>query len=69
MNPRPAAPKGVRTAALAPMGPRAHTAGAIAALVDEVVRAAQPGDHIVCMSNGGFGGVHDKLLSALRAAQ
>jgi len=30
-------------------------------------RVAQPGDHILCMSNGGFGGVHAKLLAALEA--
>ena len=30
-----------------------------------VVAVAQPGDHILCMSNGGFGGVHAKLLEAL----
>jgi len=29
------------------------------------VGAARPGDHILCMSNGGFGGVHTKLLQAL----
>jgi UDP-N-acetylmuramate: L-alanyl-gamma-D-glutamyl-meso-diaminopimelate ligase len=56
-------------AALAPMGERARVAGAIEPLVAQVVAAARPGDHIVCMSNGGFGGVHEKLLSALRAAQ
>jgi UDP-N-acetylmuramate: L-alanyl-gamma-D-glutamyl-meso-diaminopimelate ligase len=56
-------------AALAPMGARARVANAIEPLVTQVAAAAQPGDHIVCMSNGGFGGVHDKLLSALRAAQ
>ncbi len=54
-------------AALAPMGERAQVAGNIDALVAQVIAAARPGDHIVCMSNGGFGGVHDKLLSALRA--
>jgi UDP-N-acetylmuramate: L-alanyl-gamma-D-glutamyl-meso-diaminopimelate ligase len=27
------------------------------------------GDHIVCMSNGGFGGIHQKLLDALKAKQ
>jgi UDP-N-acetylmuramate: L-alanyl-gamma-D-glutamyl-meso-diaminopimelate ligase len=32
-----------------------------------VVAAARSGDHLLCMSNGGFGGVHDKLLSALAA--
>jgi len=55
------------TAALAPMGDRAQVAGAIEPLVAQIVAAARPGDHIVCMSNGGFGGVHEKLLSALRA--
>ena len=35
------------------------------ALVKQVVGAAKPGDQIVCMSNGGFGGIHGKLLSAL----
>ena len=55
-------------AALAPMGERALVAGAIEPLVAQIVAAARPGDHIVCMSNGGFGGVHDKLLAALRAA-
>ena len=29
--------------------------------------AAQPGDQVVCMSNGGFGGIHDQLLAGLRA--
>ncbi|MDF7003112.1 UDP-N-acetylmuramate:L-alanyl-gamma-D-glutamyl-meso-diaminopimelate ligase, partial [Escherichia coli] len=27
--------------------------------------AARPGDHVLVMSNGGFGGVHQKLLDAL----
>jgi UDP-N-acetylmuramate: L-alanyl-gamma-D-glutamyl-meso-diaminopimelate ligase len=51
--------------ALAPMGDRARVIDAIAPLVAEVASMARPGDHIVCMSNGGFGGVHDKLLAAL----
>jgi UDP-N-acetylmuramate: L-alanyl-gamma-D-glutamyl-meso-diaminopimelate ligase len=40
-------------------------------LVAAIVLAAQPGDHVVVMSNGGFGGIHDKLLHALsrRAAR
>ncbi|RZL62674.1 MAG: UDP-N-acetylmuramate:L-alanyl-gamma-D-glutamyl-meso-diaminopimelate ligase [Variovorax sp.] len=54
-------------AALAPLGARAQTADAIEPLVAQVLAAARPGDHIVCMSNGGFGGVHDRLLAALRA--
>jgi UDP-N-acetylmuramate: L-alanyl-gamma-D-glutamyl-meso-diaminopimelate ligase len=53
-------------AALAPMGERAQVANDITALVTQVAAAAQPGDHILCMSNGGFGGVHAKLLESLR---
>jgi UDP-N-acetylmuramate: L-alanyl-gamma-D-glutamyl-meso-diaminopimelate ligase len=34
-------------------------------LVQALVRDARPGDHVVAMSNGGFGGVHAKLLDAL----
>ena len=56
--------------ALAPLGvgpgQRARTAPDIATLVAQVTEAAQPGDHIVCMSNGGFGGIHDKLLQSLQ---
>ncbi|MCL5740449.1 MAG: UDP-N-acetylmuramate:L-alanyl-gamma-D-glutamyl-meso-diaminopimelate ligase [Betaproteobacteria bacterium] len=55
--------------ALAPLGvgpgQRAQTAPNIDTLVSQVQQAAKPGDHIVCMSNGGFGGVHDRLLRAL----
>ena len=54
-------------AALAPMGTRAQTAPSIDALVRQVLHASQPGDHILCMSNGGFGGVHQRLLDGLRA--
>jgi UDP-N-acetylmuramate: L-alanyl-gamma-D-glutamyl-meso-diaminopimelate ligase len=48
--------------ALAPMGARALVAGSIEEIVDRVVAAARPGDHVLCMSNGGFGDVHAKLL-------
>lgn len=51
--------------ALKPMGARARVAHNIDELVTQVSVAAQPGDHIVCMSNGGFGGVHARLLAAL----
>ena len=53
--------------ALAPMGERARVAADIDTLVQQVTAAAQPGDHIVCMSNGGFGGIHERLLKALAA--
>ena len=51
--------------ALAPMGDKAIVCDTIDALVTAVRRTAKPGDHVLCMSNGGFGGVHDKLLVAL----
>ncbi|RZL53725.1 MAG: UDP-N-acetylmuramate:L-alanyl-gamma-D-glutamyl-meso-diaminopimelate ligase [Variovorax sp.] len=54
-------------AALAPLGERARVVASIDPLVTQVAAAARPGDHIVCMSNGGFGGVHDRLLAALQA--
>lgn len=53
--------------ALAPMGARAQVADTIDALVAQVVAAARSGDHVVCMSNGGFGGIHARLLQALGA--
>jgi UDP-N-acetylmuramate: L-alanyl-gamma-D-glutamyl-meso-diaminopimelate ligase len=52
--------------ALATMGERAHVADNIDALVAQVTAAALPGDHILCMSNGGFGGVHARLLQSLQ---
>ena len=51
--------------ALLEMGDRAVVSDNIDTLVSKIVKAAQPGDHVLCMSNGGFGGVHDKLLNAL----
>jgi UDP-N-acetylmuramate: L-alanyl-gamma-D-glutamyl-meso-diaminopimelate ligase len=51
--------------ALAPMGARAQVHGDLAALVRAVVRVARPGDRVLCMSNGGFGGIHGQLLEAL----
>ena len=54
--------------ALAPLGRQAVVCATIDALVRAVVAVARPGDHVLCMSNGGFGGVHAKLLDALAAA-
>ncbi|MRX11377.1 UDP-N-acetylmuramate:L-alanyl-gamma-D-glutamyl-meso-diaminopimelate ligase [Pseudoduganella sp. FT25W] len=51
--------------ALSPMGDIASAYEDIDALVAAVAKAAQPGDQIIVMSNGGFGGVHDKILKAL----
>jgi UDP-N-acetylmuramate: L-alanyl-gamma-D-glutamyl-meso-diaminopimelate ligase len=35
-------------------------------LVKAVASEAQPGDHILVMSNGGFGGVHHQILNAIQ---
>ncbi len=54
-------------AVLKPLGERAHTSADLGALIDAIVVAARPGDHILIMSNGAFGGIHDKLLARLPA--
>ena len=53
--------------ALAEMGERAVVADRIDTLVQKILRAARPGDQVLCMSNGSFGGIHAKLLEALAA--
>jgi UDP-N-acetylmuramate: L-alanyl-gamma-D-glutamyl-meso-diaminopimelate ligase len=53
--------------AVAALGTRACFAASVEALVKELAGDSRPGDHIVVMSNGGFGGLHDKLLAALKA--
>ncbi|HEX8405248.1 MAG TPA: UDP-N-acetylmuramate:L-alanyl-gamma-D-glutamyl-meso-diaminopimelate ligase [Duganella sp.] len=52
-------------AALAPLGDIASAYEDIDALVAAIAKAARPGDQIIVMSNGGFGGVHAKILEAL----
>jgi UDP-N-acetylmuramate: L-alanyl-gamma-D-glutamyl-meso-diaminopimelate ligase len=54
--------------ALAPLGERARAFDRLDSLVEAVCTAARPGDQILVMSNGGFGGIHQKLLDALAAA-
>lgn len=54
-------------AALAPLGQKASVFSDLNALVTAVARAAFPGDHILVMSNGGFGGVHQKILERIEA--
>jgi UDP-N-acetylmuramate: L-alanyl-gamma-D-glutamyl-meso-diaminopimelate ligase len=53
--------------ALAPMGARAVVTNSVDTLVGQVEQAARGGDHILCMSNGGFSGFHAKLLRALQS--
>ena len=52
--------------ALASMGERAQVGDSIDALTQQVLASARAGDHIVCMSNGSFGGIHLKLLQSLQ---
>jgi UDP-N-acetylmuramate: L-alanyl-gamma-D-glutamyl-meso-diaminopimelate ligase len=50
---------------IAALGNRAHASGDIDSLAAELARTARAGDHVLIMSNGGFGGLHGKLLAAL----
>jgi UDP-N-acetylmuramate: L-alanyl-gamma-D-glutamyl-meso-diaminopimelate ligase len=52
-------------AALAPLAGKIETHDALDPLIAAIVAAARPGDHVLVMSNGSFGGIHDKLLTAL----
>jgi UDP-N-acetylmuramate: L-alanyl-gamma-D-glutamyl-meso-diaminopimelate ligase len=55
-------------AALAPMGAKASAWHEIDPLVAAIVSQARSGDQVLVMSNGGFGGIHQKLLTALANA-
>lgn len=52
-------------AALAPLGGKLHTGNDFDAFVQSILSNARSGDHILVMSNGGFGGIHQKLLDGL----
>jgi UDP-N-acetylmuramate: L-alanyl-gamma-D-glutamyl-meso-diaminopimelate ligase len=54
-------------AAMAPLGHIASSYADLGRLTQAIVDEARPGDHILVMSNGGFGGLHRKLLAALAA--
>jgi UDP-N-acetylmuramate: L-alanyl-gamma-D-glutamyl-meso-diaminopimelate ligase len=51
---------------LSPLGGRAQAFDDLEKLMAAVKREAKAGDHILVMSNGGFGGVHRKLLELLK---
>ncbi len=51
--------------AMLPLGQKATTFDQLDTLVQAIKSVAMPGDHILVMSNGGFGGVHQQLLKAL----
>ena len=52
---------------LASMADRARIAASVDELLRQVLLEARPGDHVLCMSNGGFGGFHGRLLAALES--
>jgi UDP-N-acetylmuramate: L-alanyl-gamma-D-glutamyl-meso-diaminopimelate ligase len=52
--------------ALSSLGSRTQDAKSIDVLVDTLVSVLKRGDHVLVMSNGGFGGIHEKLLDKLR---
>jgi UDP-N-acetylmuramate: L-alanyl-gamma-D-glutamyl-meso-diaminopimelate ligase len=53
--------------AVSNMGDRVKLAASVDEIVQSLAAEARAGDHVLIMSNGGFGGLHDKLLAALRA--
>jgi UDP-N-acetylmuramate: L-alanyl-gamma-D-glutamyl-meso-diaminopimelate ligase len=55
-------------AALAALGAKCTTSDEIGALVESIAREARAGDHVLVMSNGGFSGIHEKLLDRLARA-
>ncbi|MBK1722363.1 UDP-N-acetylmuramate:L-alanyl-gamma-D-glutamyl-meso-diaminopimelate ligase [Thiocystis violacea] len=52
-------------AVFAGLGERVRVRDALETLVDDLVGESRGGDQILVMSNGGFGGIHGKLLTAL----
>jgi UDP-N-acetylmuramate: L-alanyl-gamma-D-glutamyl-meso-diaminopimelate ligase len=54
---------------LAPLGSRAEVFGATQRMIERVMQLAEPGDHILIMSNGGFEAIHQRLLDALQFRQ
>ena len=55
-------------AALSPLGEGASVHGELGQLVEAIAHEARNGDRVLIMSNGGFGGIQDKLLIRLAAA-
>jgi UDP-N-acetylmuramate: L-alanyl-gamma-D-glutamyl-meso-diaminopimelate ligase len=56
-------------AALAPLADQAIVEDDLERLVARIADVARPGDQVLVMSNGGFGGIHEKLLTALAAKE
>jgi UDP-N-acetylmuramate: L-alanyl-gamma-D-glutamyl-meso-diaminopimelate ligase len=51
--------------AMSSMGNKALVAPTVEEVITQVMQRVRPGDHILCMSNGGFGGIHLKLRDSL----
>jgi UDP-N-acetylmuramate: L-alanyl-gamma-D-glutamyl-meso-diaminopimelate ligase len=56
-------------AVLAPLGARVLVHDDLPQLIESIARAARAGDHVLIMSNGAFGGIHEQLMARLAAAQ
>ncbi|AKH38987.1 MULTISPECIES: UDP-N-acetylmuramate:L-alanyl-gamma-D-glutamyl-meso-diaminopimelate ligase [Nitrosomonas] len=55
--------------ALSPLGKKANVHYELVQLINSIGVIACPGDHILIMSNGGFGGIHEKLMKSLAHPQ
>jgi UDP-N-acetylmuramate: L-alanyl-gamma-D-glutamyl-meso-diaminopimelate ligase len=55
--------------ALRPLGAKAVCEGDFDKLLQEIAASVRTGDHILVMSNGGFNGIHEKLLSVLSSKE
>jgi UDP-N-acetylmuramate: L-alanyl-gamma-D-glutamyl-meso-diaminopimelate ligase len=53
--------------AMVPLGTRAAAYDDLDQLIAAITDTAQPGDHVLVMSNGAFGGFHERLLKALHS--
>jgi len=52
---------------VASLGARGHAVAQVDTMASELAQSLRPGDHALIMSNGGFGGLHGKLLKNLEA--
>jgi UDP-N-acetylmuramate: L-alanyl-gamma-D-glutamyl-meso-diaminopimelate ligase len=53
------------SAAVRALGARAHVLGDLDAIIAALGAGLERGDHVLIMSNGGFGGLHERLLQVL----
>jgi UDP-N-acetylmuramate: L-alanyl-gamma-D-glutamyl-meso-diaminopimelate ligase len=53
--------------ALSPLGAKAELFNDTTEMLRRVLQLVAPGDHLLVMSNGGFEGIHQRLLDALEA--